>query len=431
MGGLPAVAWGGTIHRGGRDGHALSVKLRSNRSAGRHRHGVFPGVRRASAAAGWRPCLRVESAAVQQSEIIAVVDDTEGTRLALRRTLERFGYAVVEGCCGADALRLARQKPALMVLDVHMPDLMGPEVVEKLRLDPDTRSIPILHLSASFTDESDRAYGLQSGADAYLTEPVEPELLHATIQALLRARAAERLANRALQTRDEFLSIASHDIRALLQALRLTLDVQLLRAQDRNFEREGMVRAIRRSVADVQQMTRLVEDLLDRTQLEAGKLILHPVECDLVAVVKKAIQRIGGEAAGLGSRVELDAPEPVIGRFDPLRVDQVLSNLLSNGVKYGAGKPIRVSVRRAGDSAQIAITDQGPGIPAEEAEHVFERFERGAEATARSGSYGLGLWIVRELVELHGGGVSVQSKPGAGTTFLVALPLQAPQPGAP
>ena len=140
MGGLPAVAWGGTIHRGGRDGHALSVKLRSNRSAGRHRHGVFPGVRRASAAAGWRPCLRVESAAVQQSEIIAVVDDTEGTRLALRRTLERFGYAVVEGCCGADALRLARQKPALMVLDVHMPDLMGPEVVEKLRLDPDTRS---------------------------------------------------------------------------------------------------------------------------------------------------------------------------------------------------------------------------------------------------------------------------------------------------
>jgi signal transduction histidine kinase len=359
---------------------------------------------------------------VQNAETIAVVDDTEGTRMATRRTLERAGYTVLEGSCGADALRLAKQHPSLIVLDVHMPDLMGPQVAHKLRLDPDTRSIPILQLSASFTDESDRAFGLQSGADAYLTEPVEPELLIATIQALLRARSAERVAERALQTRDEFLSITSHDIRGLLQALRLTLDVQLLRAQDRNFERDAMVRAIRRSVGDVQQMTRLVEDLLDRTQFEAGKLMLHLQETDLVALVRDSVQRCRGEAAPGESAPELDATEPVVGMFDPVRIDQVVTNLLSNAMKYGAGKPTRIAVRRVGEKAVISVSDQGPGIQPQEREHVFQRFERGIR-TDRTG-YGLGLWIVRELVRLHGGEVTVESSPGKGATFQVTLPLR-------
>ncbi|HZR11435.1 MAG TPA: hybrid sensor histidine kinase/response regulator [Myxococcales bacterium] len=359
---------------------------------------------------------------MENGETIAVVDDTEGTRMATRRTLERAGYVVLEGSCGADALRLARQRPALMVLDVHMPDLMGPQVAHKLKLDPETRSIPILQLSASFTDESDRAFGLQSGADAYLTEPVEPELLIATIQALLRARSAERVAERALQTRDEFLSITSHDIRGLLHALRLTLDVQLLRAQDRNFERDAMVRAIRRSVADVQQMTRLVEDLLDRTQFEAGKLILHLRETDLVELVRGCVQRSRGEAAPGESTPELDADGPVVGMFDPVRIDQVVSNLLTNAMKYGAGKPTRISVRREGESAVITVRDQGPGLQPGEREHVFLRFERGVR-TDRAG-YGLGLWIVRELVRLHGGEVTVESAPGDGATFRVTLPLR-------
>ena len=360
---------------------------------------------------------------VPDTETIAVVDDTEGTRLALRRTLERAGYAVVEGACGKDALRIARERPpSLMVLDVHMPDLMGPEVVQRLKGDPATSNIPILQLSASFTDESDRAFGLESGADAYLTEPVEPELLLATIHALLRSKAAERVAERALQTRDEFLSITSHDIRGLLHALRLTLDVQLLRAQDRNFERDGMVKAIRRSVADVQQMSRLVEDLLDRSQIQAGKLHLDLADLDLVALVKETTQR----TSALGGRpvpITVDAPEPVRGRFDRIRVDQVVSNLISNAMKYGEGKPITVSVRAVEGTARIEVADLGPGIAKADQDKIFQRFERGA-AMERPGSYGLGLWIVRELVRLHGGTVTVESAPGKGAAFLVTLPLR-------
>ena len=357
------------------------------------------------------------------AETIAVVDDTEGTRLALRRTLERAGYDVIEGACGADALRIARDRPpSLMVLDVHMPDLMGPDVVKRLKADPVTRTIPILHLSASFTEDSDRAFGLDSGADAYLTEPVEPELLLATIHALLRSRAAERVAERALQTRDEFLSITSHDIRGLLQALRLTLDVQLLRAQDRNFQPEGMVRTIRRSVSDVQQMTRLVEDLLDRSQLQAGKLLLRLEDLDIAALVRDIVQRATDEATAVGSTLVFDAPLPVPGKFDPVRITQVVANLLSNAIKYGAGKPVTVSVRKSDGTVRISVADGGPGITATEQEHVFERFERGA-ASERAGSYGLGLWIVRELVRLHGGTVRIHSNPGEGATFTVILPV--------
>ncbi len=357
--------------------------------------------------------------------IIAVVDDTPGTRFALRRTLEKAGYAVVEGATGADALRLATTQPSLMVLDVHLPDLLGTEVVRKLKADPATRSIPVLQLSASFTEETDRAVGLEAGADAYLTEPVATELLLATIHALLRSREAERLAERALETRDRFLSIASHDMRSLLHALRLTLESHFARAQSRSYDPEGLARMIRRSVDDVRRMTRLVEDLLDRSQLQAGKLALQVVPSDLAVLVGKIVQGFAEEAGETGSVIELEAPEPVPGQFDAVRIGQIVGNLLSNAVKYGAGKPIRVSVRRSGDRAEIAVADQGAGIDEAEQQRIFDRFERGEPA--RPGSYGLGLWIVRELLRLHGGSISVRSSVDAGTTFTVTLPL-APAP---
>jgi signal transduction histidine kinase len=344
-------------------------------------------------------------------ETIAVVDDTESMRLALRRTLESAGYPVVEGACGADALRIALSHPALLVLDVHMPDMLGPEVVRRLQEDPRTRSVPVLQLS----DGSD-------GADRAEAHPIEPELLRATIRALLRSRAAERAAERALQTRDEFLSITSHDIRGLLHALRLTLDLQLLRAQDPSFDREAMVATIRRSMANVQRMSKLVEDILDRSQLQEGKLTLHLQEADLVALVRDTVQRSAEEAAVAGTPIEVHAPGPVIGWFDPFRVDQIVANLLSNAMKYGARKPITISVHSPGEFAHVRVEDRGPGIADGEHDQVFERFER-CGAADRSGGYGLGLWIVRELARLHGGAVTLQSAPGGGASFTVTLPL--------
>jgi signal transduction histidine kinase len=165
-----------------------------------------------------------------------------------------------------------------------------------------------------------------------------------------------------------------------------------------------------------------VEDLLDRSQLQAGKLTLHLQNLDLVGLVQDTVQRSSDEARRAGSVVHVEAEGPVVGRFDAIRVDQIVSNLLSNAIKYGPRKPIRISVQKLGDSAQIAVTDRGPGIPLAQQDQVFERFDRGA-ASERTGSYGLGLWIVRELARLHGGNVTLQSEPGQGASFIVTLPL--------
>ncbi|HET7788253.1 MAG TPA: HAMP domain-containing sensor histidine kinase [Myxococcales bacterium] len=353
---------------------------------------------------------------------IAIIDDTEGTRFALRRTLEASGFDVVEGACGEDALRLAREQPDLIVLDVHLPDLPGPEVARRIKADPQTRGIPVLHLSASYTEESDRAFGLESGADAYLTEPVDPALLLATIHALLRAHAAERVAERALRARDEFLSLVSHDMRGQLQTVRLGMEAQLLRAQSRTVDSQVLVGAMRKSVEDLRHMTRLVEDLLEGAQLEAGKLNVRPERADLAAVIREAVRRWEPEARSAGSSIAVDAPEAVEGSFDAVRIGQIVGNLISNAIKYGNGKPISVTVRKAGGAAEIRVTDGGRGIEPGEQERIFERFER--VGTHRNGSYGLGLWIARELARLHGGSIALHSVPGEGATFTVTLPLE-------
>jgi signal transduction histidine kinase len=354
-------------------------------------------------------------------EIIAVVDDTEGTRFALRRTFERAGYRVIEGANGADALRIAVQQPSLIVLDIHLPDALGSEIARRIKADPATAAIPILHLSASATDEASRALGLNSGADAYLAEPVEPELLLATVRALLRRRGAERVVERALQTRDEVMAIASHDVRGMLQALRMSLEAQLLRAQGQVLDQAGLLLSLQRCAADLQRMSRTMEDLLDRSQLDAGQLRLQRRDVDAVAVIEDAVERWRDEATATGSTLTMEAREAAWGKFDDVRLGQIVSNLVSNAFKYGGGKPIHVAVTRADGAVEIAVTDQGVGIDPQEQQRIFDRYQR-AESP-RAGSYGLGLWIARELARLHGGAIEVESMPGKGATFRVRLPL--------
>lgn len=355
-------------------------------------------------------------------ELIAVVDDTEGTRFALRRTLERAGYSVLEGANGADALRISRELfPDLLVLDVHMPDALGPEIARELKADPGTAHIPILQVSASYTDDADRAFGLQSGADAYLTEPVENELLLATIRALLRTRRAEITLEQAVESRDEALSIVAHDVRNLLHSMRLRLRIELLRAQSRDADQSGVATLVGVLERDIGRVVRVMEALLQRTQIQAGKLTLNPRPLDLAAVVRETVERLREDASFSGSTITVHAPRPVLGRFDLVSVEQMVTNLVSNAVKYGAGKPIDVQAAVEESWAVLTVVDHGAGIPPAEQQRVFERFDRG-RADPLPGSYGVGLWIVRKLVELHRGTVTLDSK-ASGSTFVIRLPI--------
>jgi signal transduction histidine kinase len=167
----------------------------------------------------------------------------------------------------------------------------------------------------------------------------------------------------------------------------------------------------------------MIRDLMDASALESHRLSLSPTSLDLIALVRELVARIPNAA----ERVAVRAPdEPIAVDGDPVRLEQVFANLVSNALKYGApDRPVDIEIRRAGPDAVVAVTNEGAGIPPDEAPHVFERYvrTRGARAGRVTGT-GLGLYIARGLVEAHGGRIEVESVPGAKTTFRVSLPAQ-------
>jgi signal transduction histidine kinase/DNA-binding response OmpR family regulator len=249
----------------------------------------------------------------------------------------------------------------------------------------------------------------------------------------LAARAAMSLDNaglyreacEAIRARDEFLSVASHELNTPLATLTLQLDEILLPAmsgQRGDTPDRGMLLARRQ----VDRLSRLVWNLLDVSRIAAGQIQLWRSEVDLAAMTREVLAQFAAELSRAGCRADVDAPQAVIGRWDPLRIEQVIANLLSNACKYGAGKPIRVTVSSQGPVARLSVQDQGIGILPADAERIFERFERAA-SQRHYGGLGLGLYITRQVVEAHGGTIRVASHAGAGSTFSVELPLEIPR----
>lgn len=169
------------------------------------------------------------------------------------------------------------------------------------------------------------------------------------------------------------------------------------------------------------RLVRLVDTLLDVSRIKSGRLDIEYAEVDLVAVAKSVVQQL--EPIADGVPVRLQAPATLVGRWDPLRVEQVVSNLLSNALKYGDGKPVDVDISLDGDCAHINVTDGGIGIPSDMVQRLFARFER-LTPDHRRGGFGLGLWITRQIVTAFGGTIDVRSELGKGSTFSVALPRQ-------
>lgn len=241
-------------------------------------------------------------------------------------------------------------------------------------------------------------------------------------------RAAEDLARdlrEAVQARDEFLSIASHELRTPITSVQLQLQF-LLRAAPA-VDAEGTVSLVHRRVdatlRSVAQLHQLVATLLDVSRIRAGRLDLHREPVDLASLTQDLVSRVQEDAAGARCSVRLVVAEPLVGSWDRVRVEQVITNLLSNAFKYGAQRPVEVHVTREGDFARLSVKDQGIGIALEDQSRIFHRFERAVSQRHYSG-FGLGLWIVRQIVEALHGDIRVESRPNAGSTFIVRLPLE-------
>ncbi|MCP3059074.1 CHASE domain-containing protein [Myxococcus sp. K38C18041901] len=233
-------------------------------------------------------------------------------------------------------------------------------------------------------------------------------------------------AQAAVRVRDEFLSVAAHELRTPITSLKLQL--QLLFRQLRQpgpLDTERLERGVETCERQTTRLTKLVDSLLDVARLSSGRMELQLEDVELGELVRELARRFEMEAQSAGVRLEVDAPEPMTGRWDRLRLEQVLTNLMSNALKYGHGAPVDVRVLGDVELARVEVRDRGIGIAPEDAARVFDRFER-AVSSRHYGGLGLGLFITRQLVEAHGGRIFLESHPGEGTTFIVHLPRAGP-----
>jgi signal transduction histidine kinase len=227
---------------------------------------------------------------------------------------------------------------------------------------------------------------------------------------------------RALRLRDEFLSVASHELRTPITTLTLQTDAALKGLTESNGHgNERLARRLSSIRGQVMRLAQLAEALLDVSRLTEGRLELHPEDIDLRSVAAEAIESLREPATRAGSPVRLSGDQGVTGHWDRLRISQVITNLLSNAIKFGRGQPIDVEVASEGDRASVSVRDAGIGIAPEESSRIFQRFERASSEKHYPG-LGLGLWIAKQIVDACHGTITVDSRPGAGSTFTLELP---------
>jgi signal transduction histidine kinase len=249
---------------------------------------------------------------------------------------------------------------------------------------------------------------------------VERERLYAA------AKEAIITAKQATELRDNFLSVASHELKTPLTSLRLQTD-SLQRAVKKqgfqNLEPERIEKALRVSSRQIESLSNLIDELLDVSRIVNGKLQLHCKRVNLGKLAKDVFELFGEQLGEVRLLSEI-VTEDVEGEWDYYRIQQVILNLLSNARKYGEGRPIALHVRRKENVAELRVRDQGAGIPQDLQARIFDRFERGAaEGSSSISGLGLGLYITKEIVNAHGGTIRVESQLGQGAVFTVELPI--------
>jgi two-component system sensor histidine kinase/response regulator len=367
------------------------------------------------------------------SATIINVDDNEPARYAKGRVLSRAGFVVYDAASGSEALSLiAPHSPDLVLLDVNLPDVNGIEVCRRIKAAPNGSSVIVLQISASATAAPQATAALNSGADAYLIEPVDPDVLVATIKALLRLRKAERelsaanerlkLLNQELHRSNEdleqFAFAASHDLQEPLRTI--TSFVSLLE-RTAAAKLTGNERDWLKHIADgSQRMRALIDDLLSYSQV--GKKPTSSQVVDLNAVLLWALQNLREGIAESGADITGDRLPSVTG--DEAQLGQVFQNLIGNAIKYarpGVKPIIGWSATKEDQHWVIRIRDNGIGMESQYFQVIFGPFKRlhGREIPGT----GIGLAVCRRVIEAHGGRIWVESEgAGQGSTFCFTLP---------
>lgn len=364
---------------------------------------------------------------------VLTVDDSRAVRIFLSEVLASHGAWVEEAATGEEALRLCGEGKGfdLILLDLHLPDTDGIEVLRRIREDDDTT--PVVMLTGSGGIQTATA-AVRQGADGYIEKQHldiandEGSFLYALGQAV--EHRAGHVAQRQLQEmKADFYSMVTHDLRNpagnVWGAVRMLLSGK---AGPLNPQQEQLLSLAHSSAG---KLVGLIDDYLDFAAIDAGFLRLDVRDAELAEVVRASARQAGPQTVVRRQTLRVVLPdEPVPARVDPARLEQVLDNLLSNAVKYTPdGGSIEVELEADAERAVFRVRDDGNGIAPEQQSALFARYQRvPGEATRGIRGTGLGLLIVKEIVEAHGGAVRVESDgvPGRGTTFTVTIPLAPP-----
>ena len=362
--------------------------------------------------------------------LILNVDDSDGARYAKSRILKRAGFKVIEASNGGDALLRARQdRPNLILLDVKLPDINGLEVCRQLKAGAETNTILVLQTSASCIGTADKIRALDGGADNYLVEPIEADELIANVKALLRLGRVERALRDVDRRKDEFLATLAHELRNPLGPIRTALALLCKLDPVVPAMQDNARRTIGRHTS---HLVRLVDDLLDVSRISQGKISLQWERVSMASVIRSALETSSHSVEARGHALDVSLPrEELWVCGDAVRLSQIVANLLLNAAKFTApGGRITISAAREDDKVRIRLSDNGIGIAAASIDSIFDLFEQSGHAPDRvQDGLGIGLSLVRKLVTLHGGQVSVHSPGvGLGSTFEVVLPLDAQVP---
>lgn len=366
-----------------------------------------------------------------------LVDDLAENLLALEALLKRDGLAFDTAKSGDEALELMlRHDYALALLDVQMPGMDGFELAEIMRANERSRHIPIIFVTAGTADAARRFRGYESGAVDFIQKPIEPDVLRSKAAVFFdlyeqrRRVAAQRDELVALgaklraadQQKNRFLAVLGHELRNPMMSLYAGL-----RLFDRASEKFGAEELRAHMQRNLDHMSRLINDLLDISRIEQGKIALRKEGVVLQDVLDFALETVRSPIEEGGHAVALEMPdEPIMLMADPARLKQVFANLIGNAVKYTPPPgDIRVTVSLEPRWANVTIADNGIGIPAGEQDRIFRIFEQVDRGEGIIGDgLGIGLALVKQLVELHGGTVTLlESVPGKGSNFEVRLPL--------
>ena len=386
---------------------------------------------------------------------LLIVDDLPENLLALEALIKREDRTVYKALSADEALSLLLQHEfAMAILDVQMPGMNGFELAELMRGTEKTKNIPIIFVSAAGRELNYAFKGYESGAVDFLHKPLDihavkskvnvfvdlyrqSKAMKQQVEALEQARREQEALLQQLQStqseleqavrmRDDFMSIVAHEVRTPLNGLILETQLRkmhLARDNASAFTLDKMHAMVDRDERQIKSLIRLIEDMLDVSRIRTGKLSIRPNPFDLVQLVSNLLQNFAQQIEAAETTVTFEADMPVEGFWDEFRIEQVISNLLTNALRYGGRSPIQVRVYRQGNEARVEVQDHGIGISAENQKRIFQQFERVSAKTVVAG-LGLGLFISEQIVAAHGGSIVVESEINEGALFRVCLPIQ-------